>query len=104
MPSEILVIYGILALFAAALGILAVLFVREIQSQRGGHRSRAKPVFRRRIRTGLPPQLVRSLAANARTDNATAERLIKAVSARNPGRGWEWCYEKAVLDLERDRR
>jgi hypothetical protein len=105
MPTEILVIYGILAVLAVALVILAVLFVREVREQRGGRRyPRAKPVFRRRLSPRLSPQLIRSLAANARTDDATAERLMKAIATRNPGRGWDWCYEKAMLDLERDRR
>ena len=37
--------------------------------------------------------------------NATvAERLVSDVQARNPGRTEQWCWEKAIYDVERDRR
>ena len=37
--------------------------------------------------------------------NATvAQRLVSDVQARNPGRTEQWCWEKAIYDIERDRR
>lgn len=37
--------------------------------------------------------------------NATvAQRLVSDVQARNPGRTEQWCWEKAIYDVERDRR
>ncbi|MEL7511483.1 MAG: hypothetical protein AAGM27_04930 [Cyanobacteria bacterium J06554_3] len=37
--------------------------------------------------------------------NATvAQRLVDDVSKRNPGRTEQWCWEKAIYDIERDRR
>lgn len=37
--------------------------------------------------------------------NATvAERLVSDLQAHNPGRTEQWCWEKAIYDIERDRR
>lgn len=37
--------------------------------------------------------------------NATvAQRLVSDVQTRNPGRTEQWCWEKAIYDIERDRR
>lgn len=33
-----------------------------------------------------------------------AQRLVSDVSDRNPGRSEQWCWEKAIYDIERDRR
>ena len=35
---------------------------------------------------------------------AVAQRLVSDVQARNPGRPEQWCWEKAIYDIERDRR
>lgn len=37
-------------------------------------------------------------------DRATAERLLKLTREYNPHRSEQWCYEKVIYDLERDRR
>jgi hypothetical protein len=34
----------------------------------------------------------------------TSERLVRQVAASNPGKTGVWCAEKALWDLERDRR
>lgn len=36
-------------------------------------------------------------------DPETTSRLIMHVAERNPGRNGDWCVEKAIYDLERDR-
>lgn len=36
-------------------------------------------------------------------DRKTSERLVRHVSQMNPGRSADWCIEKAVYDIERDR-
>ena len=33
-----------------------------------------------------------------------AQRLVEDVKMRNPGRTEQWCWEKAIYDIERDRR
>jgi len=37
-------------------------------------------------------------------DRHTAQRLVEKVRQRNPGRSEQWCWEKAIYDIERDRR
>ncbi|MEL7068141.1 MAG: hypothetical protein ABG776_06245 [Cyanobacteria bacterium J06555_13] len=63
----------------------------------GGHTSiqRARGVSR-----GTRAQLLRLVGGNA----AVAQRLVGDVSERNPGRSEQWCWEKAIYDIERDRR
>ena len=36
-------------------------------------------------------------------DRSTSERLIRHISQLHPGRSADWCIEKAVYDIERDR-
>ena len=36
-------------------------------------------------------------------DRKTSERLVRRISQMNPGRTADWCIEKAVYDIERDR-
>ncbi len=36
-------------------------------------------------------------------DRAAAMRLVKLVREKHPGQSAQWCYEKAIADLERDR-
>lgn len=36
-------------------------------------------------------------------DSTTASRLVEHVQNRNPGKSLQWCWEKAIWDLERDR-
>ncbi len=36
-------------------------------------------------------------------DRNTANRLIAALKARNPDRSIDWCAEKVIFDLQRDR-
>ncbi|MFK8181875.1 MAG: hypothetical protein AB8B99_00775 [Phormidesmis sp.] len=45
-------------------------------------------------------KLLRLVGGNA----AVAQRLVSDVQTRNPGRNEQWCWEKAIYDIERDRR
>lgn len=45
-------------------------------------------------------QLLRLVGGNA----SVAQRLVRDVRDRNPGRPEQWCWEKAIYDIERDRR
>ena len=33
-----------------------------------------------------------------------AARLVERIRLQNPGRSEQWCWEKAIYDLQRDRR
>ena len=45
-------------------------------------------------------KLLRLVGGNA----AVAQRLVSDVQTRNPGRNEQWCWEKAIYDIGRDRR
>jgi hypothetical protein len=62
----------------------------------------ARKVLRRR--PSASPQLASRLLNLVNGDTPTARRLIRNVNHSNPGRSVDWCLEKAILDLERDRR
>ena len=52
-------------------------------------------------RASRPPKRVVSLLNG---DAATAQRLFETAQLRNPGESDQWCWEKVLWDLERDRR
>jgi uncharacterized membrane-anchored protein len=91
--------------FLAALGLVWRLF-EEIKNQ-GSPKTKRRPARRRprarRARAanrGLEAQLL-SLLQN---DAQIAHRLVKHARKRHPGRSENWYWEKAISDLERDRR
>ncbi|NEP15703.1 MAG: hypothetical protein F6J97_02235 [Leptolyngbya sp. SIO4C1] len=45
-------------------------------------------------------QLMRLVNGN----RAVADRLVERVRSQNPDRSEQWCWEKAIYDIERDRR
>ena len=52
-------------------------------------------------RASRPPKRVVSLLNG---DTATAQRLFETARLRNPRESDQWCWEKVLWDLERDRR
>ncbi|MGD1859653.1 MAG: hypothetical protein ACFB0E_06755 [Leptolyngbyaceae cyanobacterium] len=51
----------------------------------------------------VPESLMRRLDRLTR-DRRVSERLIERIAFNNPGRSKRWCVEKAIYDLQRDRR
>ncbi|MEL6384111.1 MAG: hypothetical protein AAFQ89_16990 [Cyanobacteria bacterium J06626_18] len=51
----------------------------------------------------IPPRLMSRLDHLTR-DRRVSERLIERIAFNNPGRSKSWCVEKAIYDLQRDRR
>lgn len=51
----------------------------------------------------MPPRLLRDLDKLTR-DRRVSRRLIEQIEFNNPGRSKRWCVEKAIYDLQRDRR
>jgi len=51
----------------------------------------------------VPPRLMRELDRLTR-DRRVSERLIERVEFNHPGRSRRWCVEKAIYDIQRDRR
>ncbi|NER78638.1 MAG: DUF2905 domain-containing protein [Leptolyngbya sp. SIO1D8] len=51
----------------------------------------------------VPNHLMRELDRLTR-DRRVSERLIERVEFNHPGRSRRWCVEKAIYDIQRDRR
>lgn len=52
---------------------------------------------------GVPPRLMNELHRLTR-DQRLSARLIERIAFNNPERSRRWCVEKAIYDLQRDRR
>jgi hypothetical protein len=78
-------------LLVSAFGWLAWYLFKSIQKGQGRKSQRANPL--------LASRLVELLNG----DTATARRLLRNINRTNPGRSVDWCLEKAIFDLERDR-
>ena len=63
------------------------------------------PSRRKRVVTSnaVPAHLMRELNRLTR-DRRVSERLIQRIEFNNPGRSKRWCIEKAIYDIQRDRR
>lgn len=53
---------------------------------------------------GVATQTERHLIRLSNGDRKGALRLVAKVREDNPGRSEQWCWEKVIYDLERDRR
>ena len=90
--------------------LLAIALLIAVYSWLTGRRL---PIFRK-ARGGEHTSIQRDRGVNRSTrrqllglvgGNATvAERLVSDLQAHNPGRTEQWCWEKAIYDIERDRR
>jgi len=60
----------------------------------------AKPGPTQRVRGQTQRQLLRLVGGN----KAVAERLVGQVQLRYPNHSQQWCWEKAIYDIQRDRR
>ncbi|MBE9183086.1 hypothetical protein IQ268_31620 [Oculatella sp. LEGE 06141] len=52
----------------------------------------------------IKTSLARKLLPLVNGDMETAKRLVIQAREKNPGRSEQWCWEKVIYDLERDRR
>lgn len=68
-------------------------------------RRRRQPSNRLRARSSntIPNHLMRELDRLTR-DRRVSERLIERIAFDHPGRSKRWCVEKAIYDIQRDRR
>ena len=51
----------------------------------------------------VPHHLQKRLVVLLNGDRNTANRLMNAVKDRNPSKSAQWCAEKVIFDLQRDR-
>lgn len=62
-------------------------------------RSMAAPTTPRSVRGATRRQLLRLVGGN----QDVAQRLVDQVQLRNPNHSEQWCWEKAIYDIQRDR-
>lgn len=88
-----------------AIALLAALIFwlnRRQRGRRGGYRIRTpEPATAksRSVRGHTQRELLRLVGGN----RAVAERLVEQVQLRNPSHSEQWCWEKAIYDIQRDR-
>lgn len=90
-----------------AIALLAALFfwLRRRQAGRrpGGYRlttpEPAAATTRRSVRGPTQRELLRLVGGN----RDVATRLVEQVQLRNPNHSEQWCWEKAIYDIQRDR-
>jgi ABC-type Fe3+ transport system permease subunit len=85
--------------------LLAILIITVVILVLWRRRSRRRrfvysPAPRDRVSSETRKQLVRLNGGN----RAVAARLVAKVQERYPDRSEQWCWEKAIFDIERDRR
>jgi hypothetical protein len=93
--------------FVTALILLFFYLFQEIRRQQQQRQPpRIKPIPYPINRAALPSartHLEKKLLSMLAGDRTAAQRLVAHVRQRNPGQGEEWCWQKAIADLERDR-
>jgi hypothetical protein len=102
MSSQIL---GFIFLFllCLALGLIFLLF-RQIQNQKPKSRRVAvKPLRDKPSQSSVSHDLKKRLLRLLGGDQNTAARLISNLKQNYPNNPESWYWEKAILDLERDR-
>lgn len=86
---------------------------QSVSSQKSRH-SGWRPQNRRRsmtrgrlqplpVLTASPQALEQQLVYLLQGDRAAAHRLVASIRQRHPQESVQWCWEKAIWDLERDR-
>jgi hypothetical protein len=98
--------YIIFGLFIAILG-LVFFFYRKNQSSLKKSSSRLyRTTSRVKTHSGksVPRKTRKQLTAMVGGDQRTVERLLKNLRLKHPGESETWYWEKAIFDLERDRR
>lgn len=89
-------------LLAIALIIALIFWLNRHQSRRqpAAYRSpTATAAPSRSVRGQTQRQLLRLVGGN----QSVAERLVEQVKLRNPSQSEQWCWEKAIYDIHRDR-
>lgn len=97
---------SVLSLLVAIALLVGLFFWFKYQQDKGlSHRFRPQDPTRLRFQTkGVSNQTKRELRRLVNGNQALADRLVKQVRLHNPDRSEQWCWEKAVHDLQRDRR
>ncbi|MEB3120685.1 MAG: hypothetical protein VKL41_05615 [Snowella sp.] len=98
--------YIILGLLIVIFGLI-FFFYRKNQSSLKKSSSRLyRTTSRAKTNSGksVPRKTRKQLTAMVGGDQRTVERLLKNLRLKHPGESETWYWEKAIFDLERDRR
>lgn len=107
MGIIILLLWLSLMLFALYLAVQVVQASKKTQSRYQANRR--KSVYKSPPKSPSQYKIPRTrqwqeLLTLVHGDVATAERLVESEQRRNPSRNVDWCVEKALWQLQRDRR
>jgi|SRR5919199_5660125 hypothetical protein len=92
------------ALWLAGLALCLQLLSIHRKQSRSKSFKKSKPRRRPRRKLSRVLPLSQELTALLNGDRTTAERLISSTRRKHPHQSEQWCREKALYDLERDRR
>ncbi|PSF35030.1 hypothetical protein C7H19_17970 [Aphanothece hegewaldii CCALA 016] len=85
--------------------ILIIQFIQEINKQKRKSIKTYPPKFNRsNINRSKVNQLRNQLLKMVGGNQQTMKRLIKHLRSKHPGEQETWYFEKAIYDLERDRK
>lgn len=109
MDTVEIVILLIALIFIIALFIIVYVLIKFFrnQSQNNKHYSRKLQPLKignRLNQNSSINQLESKLLTMLQGDVTTAKRLYRLTKTNNPTESKEWCLEKTIFDLERDRR
>lgn len=76
---------------------------RKARRARKDKNARFSAIKRKSLRPGSS-NLWNQLLLQLQFDTAAAERLINSLKQKHPGKSERWYIEKAIQDLDRDRR
>ncbi len=94
--------YLALIVFVILATALVIVLVIEIKKQQKGRKLSRESNYYLADFPNLKIQ--QKLLAMVGGDRHAAKRLIDNIKKKNPGKTELWCWEKAIDDLERDRR
>lgn len=90
-------------LLAIAIIVALVFWLNRRQGRRrprGYRLNTPEPATKlRSVRGHTQRELLRLVGGN----RAVADRLVEQVQLRNPSQSEQWCWEKAIYDIQRDR-
>ncbi|WP_346290795.1 hypothetical protein [Sphaerothrix gracilis] len=92
-----------LSLLFAIVILVSVYFWLTRSRRSRAYRPRRQPP-RPASQTAVGRQTQRELLRLTNGNQAVALRLVDRVKMQNPGRSEQWCWEKAIYDIQRDRR
>ena len=109
MDTVEIVILLIVLIFVIALFIIVYILIKYLKNQlpTNKHYSRKNKSLQlgsRPNQTSSINQLESKLLSMLQGDVATAKRLYRLTKTNNPIESKEWCLEKTIFDLKRDRR